>query len=151
MTLIKHWLGSFAIVCTTKVRDETFRNKYGGTFFLKDFACGNKRFRVNLWGMLNMGTNDQIMQGRWKVSHMHFPVIWTLQFWEFSLAMVEDTTAKKMKFFFKEFFSKCGQIRSFLRIWSHLLKKSLMEKFIFCAVLFTECFTQSHCWKERLS
>ena len=34
----------------------------------------------------------------------------------------------------KDFFSKCDQIRSFLRIWSHLLKKSLMENFIFCAV-----------------
>ena len=41
---------------------------------------------------------------------------------------------KKMKFFIKDFFSKCDQIRSFLRIWSHLLKKSLMENFIFCAV-----------------
>ena len=30
---------------------------------------------------------------------------------------------------------KCDQIRSFLRIWSHLLKKSLMENFIFCAVV----------------
>ena len=34
----------------------------------------------------------------------------------------------------KDFFIKCDQIRSFLRIWSHLLKKSLMENFIFCAV-----------------
>ena len=33
---------------------------------------------------------------------------------------------KKMKFSFKNFFSK-----SFLRIWSHLLKKSLLENFIF--------------------
>ena len=39
-----------------------------------------------------------------------------------------------MKFFFKDFFSKCDQIRSFLRIWSHLLKKSLMKNIIFCAV-----------------
>ena len=39
-----------------------------------------------------------------------------------------------MKFFTKDFFSKCDQILSFLRIWSHLLKKSLMENFIFCAV-----------------
>ena len=31
----------------------------------------------------------------------------------------------------KDFFSKCDQIRSFLRIWSHLLKKSFMENFIF--------------------
>ena len=32
------------------------------------------------------------------------------------------------------FFRKCDQIRSFLRIWSHLLKKSLSKNFIFCAV-----------------
>ena len=42
--------------------------------------------------------------------------------------------AQKMKFSNKDFFSKCDQIRSFLRNWSHLLKKSLMENFIFCAV-----------------
>ena len=33
-----------------------------------------------------------------------------------------------------DFFSKCDQIHSKLRIWSHLLMKSLMENFIFCAV-----------------
>ena len=42
------------------------------------------------------------------------------------------TTAQKMKFSFQDFFKKCDQIR--LRIWSHLLKKSWMENFIFCAV-----------------
>ena len=41
---------------------------------------------------------------------------------------------QKMKFFITDFFSKCDQIRRFLRIWSHLLKKSVMENFIFCAV-----------------
>ena len=40
----------------------------------------------------------------------------------------------KVKFFIKDFFSKCDQIGSFLRIWSHLLKKTLMENFIFCVV-----------------
>ena len=45
-------------------------------------------------------------------------------------------TAQKMKFSIKDFFSKCGQIRSFLRIWLHLQEKSLMENFIFCAVLY---------------
>ena len=39
-----------------------------------------------------------------------------------------------MKFSFKNFFGKCDQICSFLRTWSHLLKKSLMENFIFCAM-----------------
>ena len=40
-----------------------------------------------------------------------------------------------MKFYIKDLFSKCDQIRSFLEVWSHLLKKSLMENSIFCAVL----------------
>ena len=41
---------------------------------------------------------------------------------------------KKINFSIKDFFSKCDQIHSFLRIWSHLQKKSLMENFTFCAV-----------------
>ena len=40
----------------------------------------------------------------------------------------------KKKFSINNFFSKCDQIRRKLRIWSHLLKKSLPENFIFCAV-----------------
>ena len=39
-----------------------------------------------------------------------------------------------MKFSIEDFFSKFDQIRRKLQIWSHLLKKSLMENFIFCAV-----------------
>ena len=42
-----------------------------------------------------------------------------------------------MKFSIKDFFSKCDQISRKLRIWSRLLKKSLMEIFIFCAMFFT--------------
>ena len=59
------------------------------------------------------------------------------------MTMVTDTkksnfgncTAQKIRFSIKDFFSKCDQIRSFLGIiWSHLLKKSVMESFTFCAV-----------------
>ena len=39
-----------------------------------------------------------------------------------------------MKFSIKGFYRKCDQIRRKLRTWSHLLKNSLMENFIFCAV-----------------
>ena len=39
-----------------------------------------------------------------------------------------------MEFFIKDFLSKCDQIRRKLQIWSHLLKKSLMENFVFYAV-----------------
>ena len=45
-----------------------------------------------------------------------------------------ETLHKKMKFSIKDFFSKCDRIRRKLRIWSHLLKKCLMENFIFYAV-----------------
>ena len=40
--------------------------------------------------------------------------------------------AQKMKFSVKDFFSQCDQILMKLRIWSHFLKKSLMENF-FCS------------------
>ena len=42
-----------------------------------------------------------------------------------------------MKFSIKDFSSKCDQILSFLRIWSHLLKKFIIKNFIFvqCYVL----------------
>ena len=51
------------------------------------------------------------------------------------LQFLEDYTAQKMKFSNKDLFSKREQIRRNLRIWSHLSKKSLMENFIFCALL----------------
>ena len=57
-------------------------------------------------------------------------ISWSEKFWDFWF----NITAQKMKFSIKDFFSKCDQIRRLRRIWSHLLKKSLMENFIFCAV-----------------
>ena len=48
----------------------------------------------------------------------------------------EHPLQQEMKFSIKYFFSKCDQIRRKLRIWSHLLKKCLMENFIFCALTF---------------
>ena len=50
-----------------------------------------------------------------------------------------------MKFSIKDFSSKCDQIPRKLRIWSHLLQKSLMENFIFYAVyiLINEKFNDS--------
>ena len=46
-----------------------------------------------------------------------------------------------MKFSIKDFFRKCDQIRSFLPIWSHFLKISLMENSIFlCSVVLMGTF-----------
>ena len=53
---------------------------------------------------------------------------WTLDIWQSSKFVV---IAQKMKFFIKNFFGKCDQIRRKLRIWSHLLKKSLIETSFF--------------------
>ena len=63
-------------------------------------------------------------------AHMSFEVT--------KIFIILSFTAQKMKFSTKNFFSKCAQIRKKLRIWLHLLNKSLMEKFIFCTVLIRE-------------
>ena len=47
-----------------------------------------------------------------------------------------------MKFFIKDFFSKYDQIYSFVRIWSHLLKKFLMESFIFLRSVWENAVTK---------
>ena len=70
-------------------------------------------FFLNILGIFQMSSFNPLMPDS-KKDHTH--------------------TAQKMKFFIKGFFSKCDQIRRKLRIWSHLLKKSLMENFIFFAV-----------------
>ena len=60
---------------------------------------------------------------------------------DLSMEGISNTcTTQKMKFSIKDFSSKCDQIRSVLRIWSHLLKKTLMENFIFYSVLSVICF-----------
>ena len=55
-----------------------------------------------------------------------------------------------MKFSVKDFSSKCDQILRKLGIWSNLLEKSIMENFIFCAVIFTIInFNTSH-WRNMV-
>ena len=54
--------------------------------------------------------------------------------YHYNLFIYLDTAAQKMKFLIKYFFGNCDQIRSFLWILSHLLKKSLKENSNFCAV-----------------
>ena len=71
---------------------------------------------------------------------------------------VQWNTAQKMKFSIKDFFIKCEQIHRKLRIWSHLLKKPLIENFIFCVVeydskmflAFSSSFLGSPCMKVLL-
>ena len=55
-----------------------------------------------------------------------------------------------MKFCIEDFFSKCDQIRRNLGIWSNLLKKSLMENFIFCAVSMLSCLTVRSTFENKV-
>ena len=66
---------------------------------------------------------------------------YVLRLWDFFPAKCLSNQLKKWSFPLKIFFWKCEQIRSFLRISSHLLKKSLMENFIFWAVQSTQFFS----------
>ena len=70
-----------------------------------------------------------------KIFKLRTPILWDISsgcFWVSKT--LPERTLKNEEHFIKDFFSKCDQIRSFLRIWSNLLKKPLMENFIFCAV-----------------
>ena len=45
-----------------------------------------------------------------------------------------------MKFSIEDFLGKCDQINKKLRVWSHLLKKSSVEIFIFVQCLLTKIY-----------
>ena len=69
------------------------------------------------------------------ISYNFIQVIPTLLSCLFSLFdWLSVPNAHKMKFSFKNFFSNCDQIRSFVQLCSYLLKISLMENIVFCAV-----------------
>ena len=112
---------------------------------LKSILSNNVNFPIStsqtaIFGFWDLDTNEHLIlnhlllifkmyiynaraTGYFNVSHLLMYIIG-----------IKDTTEQKMKFPIKNFFSKCDQIRSFLGICLHLLKKSLMESFIFCVV-----------------
>ena len=59
-------------------------------------------------------------------------------------------SAWKVRLSIKNFYSKCDQIRKKLQIWSHLLKKFLMENLIFWAVGIFIKFENLRFWFEKL-
>ena len=85
----------------------------------------------------------RILMPYFQVKITHNPFCWLsiksfdTEIWAYSAVLIYDDTdtSQKMTFSIKDFFSKCDQIWSFLRIWPHLLKIYLMENFIFCSVV----------------
>ena len=73
---------------------------------------------------------------------------WILKYRSLPLSMYIPT-AQKMTFSVKDFFSKCEQIWSFLRICLHLLMKFFTEDTIFCAVgIYELALTILNKWKK---
>ena len=90
-----------------------------GVFLVRIFPQSNqKKLRIRTF-------STQWMQ---LVNYMRFSIV-ILKIIVFA---IQHDIAQKMNFPTKNFFSKCDQIHWKLRILSHLLKKSLMENFIFC-------------------
>ena len=113
------------------------------SYFSVKFLCFSavfmKRFYVflskqehfwNVHTFLKIGKLKKILQADPNKILSGFFIIY-LSFPSSDFDVLSFFTAQKMKFSIKDFFSKFDQIRSFLQIWSHLLKKSLMKNFIF--------------------
>ena len=85
--------------------------------------------------------NDVRIRNRdfiWILLYVH-QYIAQARFWKYYLKC--SNTAQKMKFSIMDFFSKCDQIHRKLRLWSHLLKKSLWPLSVLpCFVLSAEWF-----------
>ena len=87
-------------------------------------------FFPDLWRLLSSATHNDSMRilscaiviAQVDIRDIKYLIRW---FQKVSLEQL-FLTAQKMKFSIKDFPEK-------LQIWSHLLKKSLMENFIFCA------------------
>ena len=88
----------------------------------------HKKFLVSLL-LVSLPGKKTLAVGVKNYTKADIKVFWSVQFFLIP--------AQKMKFSFKSFFSKCDQCGSFLWIWSHLLKKFLIENLIFCAVWLT--------------
>ena len=76
--------------------------------------------------------SDNVHEKRMWVKPLQIECRNTLQVW--TVVLFLPTTEQKMKFSLKNFFSICNQIHRKLRIWSYLLKKSLMKTFTFCTL-----------------
>ena len=83
---------------------------------------------INLWTILHVRGLVRSLQLNWSLVWQNI-LQYAIQEWNLRVL-----SAQKMTLSIKEYFSKFDQNRRKLRIWSHVLKKSLMKNFIFCAV-----------------
>ena len=133
---------SIELLCTSIdwfLYDRDFLHERVNLRFTDDFAIFWDS--VYCWGNTNYFKWTWSNEIDWeKNSHeLTSKICWTevlrlsdLNFWGCSAFYLSILHCKKTKFSVKDFFSKCDQMCRKLQIWSHLLKKSLVENFIFC-------------------
>ena len=123
---------------------------------LQNASCSSLSFLPN-WNFVKSNQNSPKILIRF-YKHLTFLIvcnsdrkvlvlpITVFRFWS-PQARTGSITANKMKFSMMDLFSKCGQIRKKLWICSHLLKKPLMENFIFvqCIMSFVHRCLASGC------
>ena len=99
--------------------------RYWNTFQYKYVSASDfQRYFFTLYHIISLPISVYIYVLKWSIIHC--------------VNLSKNSTPQKMKFSIKDFFSKCDKIRRNLQIWSNLLKKSLMDIFIFCAVAYGE-------------
>ena len=94
-------------------------------------------------------------RNKYKILISKIPWEW-IQYWPIlfdfnQINLSVCTMHKKMKFSIKNLFSKCYTIRKKLRIWWHLLKKSLMENFFSFAVAMMLFYQFEISFSEKIS
>ena len=114
-------------------------------FFSATFQCLKRCYERPFGGLQNIFVprqNDMISKYIYIVNdigdkeskvaalHRENSIVFLTHFRPCSTLFQIINTAQETKFSIKDFFSKCDQIRRKLRIWLHLLNKSLMENFI---------------------
>ena len=75
------------------------------------------------------GENVHVFWTAWEISMASTRKMWLTLILKVTTRQCFNT-AQKMKFSIKDLFSKCDLMSMKLQIWSHLLKKSLMENFV---------------------
>ena len=101
-----------------------------GIFFLF-FCMTNMEHIFQIWKSLLRFFFFHVMDIGSSILHVYFNYIIKCIRYFVQIQKRMLSTVRKITFSIMNFFSKCDQIHSFLRIWSQILKIFLMENFIF--------------------
>ena len=106
-------------------------NREGNRYVFKKKIVSKKR---NMWKLLRITKHLQ----SYSLTYLEHVTTSITVCWSENSINLWHLTAEKVKLSIEDFFSKCDKIRSFQRVWSHLLKKSLRKTsfFVQCLTVF---------------